>query len=176
MWKINSDIKKRENANDVFITPLDLSKTHIERIANKKSYTWYDPFKNSGSYYNQFPEDNNKDWGEILQGRDFFEYTPKNRHLCICSNPPYSLMDKVLERSVELKPKIISYLIGINNLTTKRMEFMEKNGYFIIDMHLTKVFKWFGMSACITWGKKKKGIISYDRKVWRDEDDKKKLK
>jgi hypothetical protein len=28
---------------------------------------WYDPFKNDGSYYNQFPTDN-KIWAEILEG------------------------------------------------------------------------------------------------------------
>ncbi len=172
MWKINANIKDRQKPNDVFITPLELSKTHIERIKNKKSYVWYDPFKNSGSYYNQFPAENKKDWAEILDGRDFFEYDPQIKNLCICSNPPYSLMDKVLERSVALKPIIISFLIGINNLTTKRMEFMEKNGYFITDIHLTKVYKWFGMSSCITWEKNKKSILSYDRKVWRVEGDK----
>tara|TARA_Y100000748_G_scaffold303987_1_gene311151 strand:- start:232 stop:747 length:516 start_codon:yes stop_codon:yes gene_type:complete len=165
----NHKIKHRENPNDVFITPLELAKTHIDMIHNQLFYVntgdcWYDPFKNSGSYYNQFPHENKK-WSEILENKDFFEFNEEVD--IICSNPPYSMINKVLEKSVELKPKVISYLLGINNLTAKRMEFMEKHGYYITKIHMCKVFKWFGMSVAVVWEKNGKPIISYDRVVWR---------
>ena len=160
----NHKIKHRKNPNDVFITPLALAKTHIDMIKTKKNWCWYDPFKNSGSYYNQFPTENKK-WSEILENKDFFEFDEEVD--VICSNPPYSMINKVLEKSVELKPKVISYLLGINNLTAKRMEFMEKHGYYITKIHMCKVFKWFGMSVAVVWEKNKKPIISYDRVVWR---------
>jgi hypothetical protein len=162
--KINHKIKHRENPKDVFITPLKLAKTHIDMIECKGC--WYDPFKNNGSYYNQFPTENKK-WSEILDGKDFFEF--KENIDVICSNPPYSMIDKVLEKSVELKPKVISYLLGINNLTAKRMEYMEKNGYYITKLHMCKVFKWFGMSMIVVWEKGGEPILSYDRIVWREE-------
>ena len=41
---------------------------------------------------------------------------------------------------------------------------------------MCKVFKWYGMSAIVTWEKGGTGIFSYDRKVWRNEKDKKKTK
>ena len=85
----------------------------------------------------------------------------------ICSNPPYSCIDKVLEKSVELKPKVISYLLGINGLTTKRIEFMETHGYYITKIHMCKVYKWFGMSIAVVWEQNKTPIIGYDRTVWR---------
>lgn len=125
---------------------------------------WFDPFKNSGVYYNNFPTDK-KDWTEILEDKDFFLYSS---HVdIICSNPPYSCIDTILEKSVSLNPKVISYLIGINNLTTRRMEMMEKNGYGITKIHICKVYKWYGMSCIVVWEKNKKSIFSYDRTVWR---------
>ncbi len=158
------NIKQRETPNDVFITPLKLAKYNIDMIEYKEEDVWYDPFKNNGSYYNQFPNENKK-WSEILEEKDFFTFDEKVD--IICSNPPYSMINKVLEKSVELKPRIISYLIGVNNLTAKRMEYMENNGYYITKIHMCKVFKWYGMSMIVVWEKDKNPIMSYDRVVWR---------
>ena len=158
------NIKQRETPNDVFITPLKLAKYNIDMIEYNEDEIWYDPFKNNGSYYNQFPNENKK-WSEILEERDFFTFDEKVD--IICSNPPYSMINKVLEKSVELKPRIISYLIGINNLTPKRLEYMENNGYYITKLHMCKVFKWYGMSMIVVWEREKKAIISFDRVVWR---------
>ena len=158
------NIKQREIPNDVFITPLKLAKYNIDMIEYNEDEIWYDPFKNNGSYYNQFPNENKK-WSEILEERDFFTFDEKVD--IICSNPPYSMINKVLEKSVDLKPRIISYLIGINNLTAKRLEYMENNGYYITKLHMCKVFKWYGMSMIVVWERDKKAIISFDRVVWR---------
>lgn len=158
------NIKQREIPNDVFITPLKLAKYNIDMIEYNEDEIWYDPFKNNGSYYNQFPNENKK-WSEILEERDFFTFDEKVD--IICSNCPYSMINKVLEKSVELKPRIISYLIGINNLTAKRLEYMENNGYYITKLHMCKVFKWYGMSMIVVWEREKKAIISFDRVVWR---------
>lgn len=162
---ISHNIKGRKNSNDVFITPPQLAKNHIDMIEYKTDDIWYDPFKNNGSYYNQFPNENKK-WCEILENKDFFEFNEKVD--IICSNPPYSMIDKVLEKSVELKPHTISYLIGVNNLTAKRIEYMENNGYYITQIHMCKVFKWYGMSFIVVWNNNSdKPLISYDRKVWK---------
>jgi hypothetical protein len=164
---ISHTIKQRENANDVFITPLELAKTHIDMCGGTADDIWYDPFKNSGSYYNQFPaESAGKEWSEILEGKDFFEY--EGKPTIICSNPPYSMIDRVLEKSVSLKPRVISYLLGIGNLTARRMEMMEKAGYKIKALHMCKVFKWYGMSVCVVWDNTiEKSIFSFDRTVWK---------
>jgi len=162
--KTSHNIKQRETPNDVFITPLKLAKYNIDMIEYNKDEIWYDPFKNNGSYYNQFPNEN-KLWSEILDGKDFFTFDEKVD--IISSNPPYSMIDKVLEKSVSLKPRIISYLVGINNLTAKRMEYMESNGYYITKLHMCKVFKWYGMSMIVIWEKDKKAIISFDRVIWK---------
>ena len=163
---ISRKIKMRKKPNDIFITPLKVAQKHIKIVKNlyKKKYKiWYDPFKNSGIYYNNFNEKNKK-WSEILEGKDFFDF---NENIdVICSNPPYSLIDKVLEKSIQLNPSIISYLLGINNLTTKRIEYMEKKGYYIKELHLLKIYKWYGMSCIVVWNKEPDGIIKYDRQVY----------
>lgn len=162
---INHNIKLRNNPNDVFITPIPLAKLHIDLINYTENEVWYDPFKNSGNYYNQFPTENKK-WTEILDGKDFFNFNEPVD--IICSNPPYSILDKVFDKSIELNPRIISYLIGINNLTAKRIEKMENAGYKIINIHMMKVFKWFGMSAVVIWEKTDKpSIITFNRTVWK---------
>ena len=146
MSKIGHSIKKRDKANDVFITPLELAKKHIEMIEYKEDDIWYDPFKNSGNYYNQFPNDN-KVWSEILEEEDFFEFDMEVD--IICSNPPYSMINKVLEKCVSLKPRIISFLIGMGNLTTQRIEKMNNWGYGLKQIRMLKVHSWYGMSFIV---------------------------
>ena len=165
MSKTCDNIKKRENPNDIFITPLGLAKLHIDSIKANKNEIWFDPFRNNGAYYNQFPTENKK-WTEILDGKDFFLF---NEHIDIlCSNPPYSIIDKVLDKCIELQPRVISFLIGFFNLTTKRIEKMEKAGYIIKYFHLTKVYKWFGMSVIVNWEKSNdNSCINYDRIIWK---------
>lgn len=163
--KISTNIKKRENSNDIFITPLNLAKTQINMINYNEDDIWLDPFKNNGSYYNQFPT-NNKVWTEILDRKDFFDFN--ERVDIICSNPPYSMIDKILDKCINLNPRIISFLIGIGNFTTKRLEKMTNAGYGLTKIHYCKVFKWYGMSMIIQFEKNKENIVSFDRTIWRN--------
>ena len=79
-------IRQREVPNDVWITPLPLAKKQIDMVlaslesmvADKQDNSktlpeivWYDPFRNSGNYFHQFPKGDHE-WSEILDGRDFF--------------------------------------------------------------------------------------------------------
>jgi hypothetical protein len=157
-------IKKRNKPKDIFITPLELSKSHIDMIEYNDNEIWLDPCKNNGSYYNQFPN-NNKDYCEILENKDFFNYNKKVD--IIIQNPPYSLIDKWIDKNIELKPRIISLLIGINNLTARRIEKLNNNGYGLIKLRMLKVWSWFGMSIIVLFEKNKENIIEIDRNVWR---------
>jgi hypothetical protein len=165
--KKNDDIKKRSKANDVFITPRDLALKHIQMIDYDDGDSWLDPCcydPETGSYISQFPNDN-KDWCEISKGVDFFEYNKVPDH--ICSNPPYSMMDSWLKKCIELEPKTISFLIGIGNLTAKRIEFMSKAGYELEKMNMMKVYEWFGMSVAVVFRKGCQPLFDIDRKVYR---------
>lgn len=162
--KTGHKIKQRTNANDVFITPLELAKKHIEMIDYNDNERWLDSSKNNGSYYNQFPTDN-KDYCEILEGKDFFEY--KDKIDIICENPPYSILDKWFKKVIELNPRIYSCLIGINNLTARRIEWFEQAGYGIKKLRMLKVWRWYGMSYIVVFEKGCKSFLEIDRKVYR---------
>ena len=163
-------IKKRVKPNDVFITPLDLVKIQIDMIDHKEGDKRFDPFYGTGNYYNSFPTPY-KEFCEIAEPyqKDFF--TCDEKVDVICSNPPYSMIDKVLHKSVSLSPRIISYLIGQGNLTARRIEIMNNYGYGLSKLHMTKVFKWYGMSYIVQFEKGKGNCISFDRSVHRLDED-----
>ena len=163
--QISHTIKHREKANDIFITPLELAKTHIDFIGEvPHDYLWLDPCRNNGSYYNQFPTQI-KEWCEILDDKDFFEYNGKPD--IIIQNPPYSILDKWIKKNIELNPKIISFLIGIGNLTARRIEMLENANYGLTKMKMLKVYKWYGMSLIVVFEKNYDSIIEIDRTVYR---------
>jgi hypothetical protein len=149
----------------VFITPLELSKKAIDMIDYDNDDIWYDPFKNNGSYYNQYPDECRKLYSEILEDKDFFDFC--ENITIISSNPPYSILDKVIKKSIDLRPRVISYLIGVGNLTARRIEMFNDAGYGLTKMHMCKVYKWYGMSVIVQFEKDKDNIISFDRVVWK---------
>jgi type I restriction-modification system DNA methylase subunit len=169
----NHKIKNRETPNDVFYTPKDLVKTHLEIIKPmiKEKDIIFEPFFGSGNYFNMFKDiftkKNSFIWSEIALQKDFFKHETEVD--VIVSNPPYSIMNKVLEHSIKLKPRIISYLIGINNLTPKRIEMMNEAGYKLVHMHMTKVYSWYGMTVIATFSKEGENCISYDRTIYKTD-------
>jgi len=168
--KSSHKIKNRENPNDKFYTPLDLVKVHLDMFKNiPNNSKILEPFAGKKVYYNEMLKLFNNciiEYTEIDEGLDFFNYNNKVDY--IISNPPYSLINKVLEHSVLLKPKVISYLLGFCNITPKRIEYMNNNGYFISGYFLTKVYKWFGHSVIITFSNEiSNNIISFDRNIYK---------
>jgi len=164
--KISHGVNKRTKANDVFITPLDLAKKQIDMIESEEDDIWFDPFKNTGNYYNQYPTDK-KVWCEILYDRDFFEFNGE----CdiICSNPPYSLMTEIIAKCIELRPRVISFLLGMMNLTPKRIEDFNKAGYGITKLRFLRVHQWYGNSFIVQLELDKENVIDIDRKVYHLE-------
>ena len=168
--QVANNIKKREQPKDVFYTPEPLVRTHLEYISKyvKENDIIFDGFFGLGAYYNLFNEyfkKNTFDFTEIAMNKDFFLYDKKVD--VIVSNPPYSLIDKVFEKSVLLNPHTISYLVGVHNLTTKRIMYMNTNGYYLVELKMLKVYKWFGMSCIIVFRKDGKNCIDFDRTVYK---------
>ena len=166
---VGKKIKEKKTPNDVFITPLSVVNIHLELLKKyiEPNDIILDPFFGTGNYYNTFSKyflNNTFDFTEITLGKDFFKYDKKVAVLC--SNPPYSIINKVLEKSIELQPHTISYLIGMMNLTNKRIEYMNLHSYYLAEIHLTKIYSWFGMSIIVIFTNKiNKNCISFDRIV-----------
>lgn len=173
---VSHNIRNRKKANDIFITPRELALKHINMIDYKEDDFWLDPCRNSedGSYYSQFPSDK-KDWCEELEGKDFFEYQRIKKHDkfrvrqkvdIICCNPPYSIINRWIDKCISLNPRVISMLIGVGNLTTKRIETFNNAGYGISKLKMLKVYQWYGMSYIVVFEKDKTNIIDIDRKIY----------
>jgi hypothetical protein len=71
-----------------------------------------------------------------------------------------------LEKCIQLNPRIISFLIGVNNLTTKRIENLNKSGYGLSKLKMLKVNDWFGMSFIAIFEKGKENCIDIDRTIY----------
>jgi hypothetical protein len=163
-------IKHRKNAKDVFYTPTAVAQKHIsitERYAEPDD-VWLDAFKGQGVYLNNFT--NGGSWCEITEGVDFFDY--EGDVDVICSNPPYSLLDKVFKKSIDLKPRVISYLLGHGARTPRRIKLFNDAGYYLKHMYITKVFQWYGMSEAVVFVKgetENQLYLEYDRIVHRPD-------
>ena len=93
-----------------------------------------------------------KDWCEIDKGRDFFDYTDKVDW--IISNPPYSILDEVLEHSFEIADNIV-YLVPLSKIFTSLGRIRKILNYGNIrEIHILSASKCgfpFGFPACVIW-------------------------
>lgn len=117
-------------SNDVVFTPRPLAKRIIDHF--RPNGRVLDPARGDGAFYDQI--DGEKDWCEITQGRDFFDY--RARADSIITNPPWSLYRSFLIHSMELANDIY-FLITINHVWTKaRIRDVREGGFGIKEIFL----------------------------------------
>ena len=167
--KAATSVRIRETPNDVWLTPKGLAKKAIDMIDHREGEKWFDPFRATGIYYSQFPT-RKKSWCEIEDGKDFFDFKKNFKGTgVICSNPPYSLLNEVISHSIELNPRVISFLIGVNNFTLKRQQMFEDAGYVLRKMHWCQIRGWFGLSIIVQFERRarsRKSDVTFTRKIY----------
>ena len=200
-------VKSRESPKDIFITPEKVARLQLKivneiwkKVTNAQACCWLDNSCNTGVYYRNFPASFQYPDGTVYPNthlkmdiihdeisQDFLspeswtvdmKEKMANKDLIICSNPPYSILNKWLQQTVQLKPVIFSYLLAAHALTPARMEKMEKAGYVIADLTICCIRGWFGMSFLLTWIQKDRNIqrtnlnplVNYDRGIYKKED------
>ena len=159
-------IKKRKVANDNFMTPSELAAICIKMVPLLEGDTVLDPAMGSGAFYDQFPSFVSKEWCEVdlekhfLMRSDFVDW--------IVTNPPYSNLDKWFEKSISISRKGFAFLLGIHNVTPKRIEMANLAGLGLTKIHMCKVYQWFTMSTFIVFERGKSNLFgfTYDRVVW----------
>ncbi len=119
---------KSFNVKDEYYTPKILVEAIIKYI-DKDKVVWC-PFDTENSEFVIMLKENGNNviHSHILEGKDFFEYTPENFDL-IVSNPPFSLKLKVLERLYNLD-KPFAMLLGLPILNYQEI------GNFFLDKKL----------------------------------------
>lgn len=158
---ISHKIKHRKFANDEFMTPPELAKELVKLVPLAAGSVVLDPCPGVGAFYNALPP-------FVFRSKiigDFFSFNHDTEWLV--SNPPYSKLERWLEHSFDVAEVGVAYLLGLHNITPRRLELANACGFGLTTMHLCKVFHWFGISAFCVWQKGKKDIIKYDRIVWR---------
>ena len=139
--------------NDDILTPVEISKKIIDMFEIDGFVL--DPFKGQGSFYNQFPKNCIKDWCEIKENKDFFAYD-KNVDW-IVSNPPYSILDEVLEHSFEIADNIV-YLVPLSKIVSSMGRIRKIVNYggvpFVYILSASKCKFPFGFPASVIYFKK----------------------
>lgn len=152
--QIGTKIKNRVVPNDKIYTPFLVIEKHLEILKNtiKAEDIIYEPFagdKRYIQYFNKHFPDNQTVYTEIDEGLDFFTFNDKVD--VVITNPPYSCVTPVINKLIELKPRIISLLIGVINLTISRIKKMNDNGYYIKSYCIVNIKNWFSNSVIITF-------------------------
>lgn len=134
--------KCKKNPNDVIYTPKELAIDCISVVPIAEGDTVLDPFLGGGVFYHNYPQENPKDWCEIEKGRDFFEYDQKVDW--VISNPPFSKLNDVLDKCVEVCVKGFGLIFICTGLTVRRVNKVKQKGFIISRIMYFNVKSWFG--------------------------------
>ncbi len=124
------EVQTRENPNDELYTPRNLSRQLISSIEGEfcDTDTFYDPFFGTGSFYNNLPNPTGlNEWSEINLGTDF--YKQNNQFDWIASNPPFSQLTKMLEKTAMIARKGFAYIMPSYSLTVSRIKMLHDYGF-----------------------------------------------
>ena len=149
----------KTSPNDVIYTPKPVALKMMEMCKITPDMTVLDCSKGGGVFYDNLPVCK-KDWCEITDGKDFFEYS--ERVDLIIGNPPFSLWNKWIQKTMELTDKFC-YIMGCFNFTDKRLRDIISKGFGITKLHLLKIDWWFSPSYLVVFEKGKDSIISVEK-------------
>ena len=128
-----------------------------------------EPFRGHGNFYNNLPGSIRKDWCEMKEGRDFFQY--EGQPDTIITNPPFrdraggeNLVVPCLERCLLLARKRVVFFINhksLNSLTAARLKKYEGWGWGITKFAIWDMKKWPGRYFLIAWERGKPSMIEF---------------
>ena len=110
---------------DIVMTPAETAVNIINHFS--PTGTILDPCRGAGAFYDNFPDACQKDWCELSEGKDFFDY--KDKVDWIITNPPWSKIKEFMIHSMTIANEIV-YLISINHYSTKARLRIIKNARF----------------------------------------------
>ena len=152
-------------------TPEELCKELIRKVALTDGDKVLEPFKGEGNFYNNFPDNIEKDWCEIVEGKDYKDY---NKEIdWVITNPPFKLDDgnkrensffKLLKYYTTRARKGIAFLGNdkcFATLTPKRLKEMNESGWYIHHIHCCSIKKWRGRYFFIIFKKEYSDFYRY---------------
>ena len=135
--------------NDMVMTPPPVARAIVASLPIQPTDSLLDPFRGDGAFYNSFPASNSKDWCEIQEGRDFFDY---HAHVdWIISNPPYSIFDEVLTHSFVIADNVV-LLVPLSKVVSSLRRIRQIKDYGgVPTVHIVSASRCgfpFGFPAC----------------------------
>ena len=158
MAKTVANIKYRTIPNDKIYTPPQVAIKMIEMCDIKPDDIVLDPCRGGSVFFDNFPECH-KEYCEIDEDIDFLKY--EGNPTVICGNPPFSLYNQWILKTIELKPEKICYLFGIWNMMPNRFSVLEQNGYYIEKIFFCKIDWYIGATFAVLLSKNKNDNISF---------------
>ena len=131
---------KNYKSDDVVMTPIILAEKLVNHFNAKGK--GLEPCCGTGNILKFL---DNADWCEISKGKNFFDYNKKVDY--IFTNPPWSMIRKFLQHSMELANDIY-FLCTINHLWTKaRLRDIKEHGFGIKEICIFDTPKEFPQSG-----------------------------
>ena len=146
---VSSVQKSGAQPQDIFYTPDEVVDIILEDCVeilgdNMLKGLILDPCKGEGAYLKKFPAffpGHTFDWCEIEEGKDFLTY--ESPVFAIIGNPPYSLINKFIEKATALRPRIISFLLLTMHISTRRFQLINQSGYAVRGLRFLNIRDWF---------------------------------
>lgn len=132
--------------NDRIFTPRNLSKEIIDSIQLTSGDVVLEPFRGDGSFYDQYPDYVTKKWCEIDDGVDFLEYDENEKVDWIITNPPFSLLTKMIEKMAKITIKGIAFICMLHAVTKRRHRIFESHGFNLTHIECFHVTPLFGFN------------------------------
>jgi len=152
---------------DIVMTKPEMAKYLLNTIQLNDGDKVLEPCKGTGSFYNNLPDNVLKDWCEINEGRDFFDYTEPVD--IIVSNPPFvprKLFWKFHQHSMDIARREIYWLINLASLnvfTPLRFQEMKDKGWYIQKFTIVSDKRWFGRYCFIKISKTPNDIFTWHK-------------
>ena len=154
-------------------TPEDVWKAILDVCPVGKDEFFLEPFRGEGTLYNQINCE--KDWAEITEGKDIFEYDLSNNSIStIYTNPPFkcNIPSKgikncvyfFLEYFMKNCPSLerIGFLMNaksFQSITPKRLCTLNKLGFYIHKIVCLNIKKWYGLYYFVLFKKKENDLV-----------------
>ncbi len=151
-------------------TPESLCKVIIARTVWQPGELVLEPARGAGNFYRNLPACVHKDWCEIKEGRDFFDYW--KRPDTILTNAPHrdrpggnNLVLPFLEHSLELAWHRVMFLVNLktfNSFKPNRLHRYTAWGWALTDLAIYSVRKWWGLYCLMTFVRGGQWTVKWD--------------
>ncbi len=154
-------------------TPVALACEIIDSLDWDHGEVVLEPARGTGPFFDNLPDYVVKDWCEILEDRDFFDYFEQ----CdtVITNPPFkstmidgkrtNMVVPYLEHAMELARKRIVFLINAKSfmaLTPRRLQSWSDAGWHVTGIKVVSVKGWFGRYFVVRFEQDKPPVLQWD--------------